>query len=44
MVYMVAAYLVIWAVSFVFIFSIVRRQAGLQREIKALQEALQEKQ
>ncbi len=43
MAYMAAAYLVIWAASFVFIFSMVRRQAGLQREIDALKEALRER-
>jgi CcmD family protein len=43
MVYMVAAYLVIWAASFAFIFSIMRRQSGLQREIETLKDALREK-
>lgn len=44
MTFMVAAYLVIWLAAFVFIFSMVRRQSGLQREIAALQELLKDKQ
>lgn len=43
MVYMVGAYLVIWAASFVLIFSMVRRQAGLRKEIEALRELLPER-
>ena len=38
MAFMVAAYLIIWLVAFVLIFSMVRRQGSLQREIAALQE------
>lgn len=41
--YMVAAYLVIWGVSFVFILSMVRRQTSIQREIAALRETLAER-
>ncbi len=36
--YLVAGYLVIWLVSFVFIFTMVRRQRTLQREIEQLQQ------
>ncbi len=38
MAYMVAGYLIIWVVSFVFIFSMVQRQRNLQREIETLKE------
>ncbi len=38
MAYMVAAYLIIWVASFAFIFSMVQRQRGLQREIEQLKE------
>jgi CcmD family protein len=38
MAYMVAGYLIIWLVSFVLIFSMVRRQRDLQREIEILKE------
>jgi CcmD family protein len=43
MAFMIAAYLVIWLVAFVFILSMVRRQANLQREIAALKELMKEK-
>lgn len=43
MIYMVAAYLIIWAASFGLIFSMVRRQSNLRREISALKEISQEK-
>ncbi len=43
MAYMAAAYLIIWAAAFVLILSMVRRQAGLQREIEALKQSLQER-
>ena len=43
MAYMVAGYLIIWAASFVFILSMVRRQGKLQQDINALTEALREK-
>ena len=36
MAYMVAAYLVIWLVSFVLIFSMVQRQRTLQRDLEML--------
>lgn len=38
MAYMVAGYLIVWACSFAFIFSMVQRQRSLQREIEALKE------
>jgi len=41
MAYMVAAYLIIWAASFVFIFSIMQHQRSLQHEIDALKELMQ---
>jgi CcmD family protein len=41
--YMVAAYLIIWGVSFVFILSMVRRQTNIQRELASLKETLAEK-
>lgn len=40
---MVAAYLVIWLAAFVFIIGMVRRQAGIQREIAALRELVQDR-
>jgi CcmD family protein len=38
MAYMVAGYLIIWAASFVLIFSMVQRQRGLQRDVEQLKE------
>ena len=38
MLYMVAGYLIVWAASFVFVFSMVRRQRNLEREIGILKE------
>lgn len=43
MAFMVAAYLIIWAAAFAFIFLMMRRQAGIQQEIAALRELLNEK-
>ena len=40
MAFMVAAYLVIWLASFVFILTMVRRQNTMQREISALREQM----
>jgi len=40
MTYMVAGYLIIWAASFALIFSMVRRQSNLQREITMLKELI----
>ena len=44
MAYMIAAYVIIWGATFAFVVSIVRRQANLQREIAALQDAVAQKQ
>jgi CcmD family protein len=38
MAFMVAAYLVIWLATFLFVFSIMQRQRTIQREIAALRE------
>ena len=43
MAFMVAAYLVIWLATFIFVFSIMQRQRTVQREIAALREIAQEK-
>jgi CcmD family protein len=43
MMFMVAAYLIIWAAAFAFILLMIRRQATLQREISALRELVNEK-
>lgn len=43
MAFMVAAYLVIWLASFVFIFSMVQRQRTIQKEIAALSELAKER-
>lgn len=42
MIYMAGAYLIIWAASFVFILSMLRRQSKLEAELKLLQELKQE--
>jgi CcmD family protein len=43
MAYMIAAYLIIWAAAFGFIFSMMRRQGTLEREISSLRELVQER-
>lgn len=43
MAYMIAGYMIIWVASFVFIFSMVRRQASIERELAALKDAVGEK-
>lgn len=43
MAFMLAAYLIIWLAAFAFIFSMMRRQSGLQREISSLRELVQER-
>jgi CcmD family protein len=43
MAFMVAAYLVIWLASFIFILTMVRRQSNLQREISSLREQLDDR-
>jgi CcmD family protein len=40
--YLVAAYAVFWALTFLYVFSIARRQKGLEREIQALKQILEE--
>ena len=42
MAFMVAAYLIIWLAAFVFVLSMVRRQANLQREIAVLRNLIQD--
>ena len=41
LVYLFAAYALFWAVTFAFVFSMARRQKGLQREIESLRRALE---
>ncbi len=41
--YMVAGYLIIWAASFIFIFSMAQRQRGVQREIEQLKDLVSER-
>jgi CcmD family protein len=43
MVFMVAAYLVIWLAAFVFIFSMMQRQRSIQRDIATLRELTRER-
>jgi CcmD family protein len=43
MTYMVAAYLIIWLVSFVLILSMVFRQRKIDQELALLREALRDK-
>lgn len=42
MIYMAGAYLIIWAASFIFILSMLRRQSKLEAELKQLQELKQD--
>jgi CcmD family protein len=44
LVYLFAAYAAFWAVTFIFVLSIARRQKGLQREIESLKRALETRQ
>ena len=39
--YLVSAYAVFWAVTFVFVFRISRRQRALQSEVESLKRALE---
>ena len=41
LVYLFAAYAVFWALTFVFVFNIARRQKDLQREIESLKDQIQ---
>ncbi len=43
MTYMIAAYLVIWVVTFVFVLSMVRRQVNLRKELATIKETAQQK-
>lgn len=42
MIFMIAAYAVIWALTFLFIFSIFARQRHLQRDLELMQQLLEE--
>ncbi len=42
MVFMIAAYAVIWALTFLFILSIFARQRHLQRDLELMQQLLEE--
>jgi CcmD family protein len=44
MVFMVAAYMFIWLAVFIFVISMVRRQAGIQKELAVLEALSDEKQ
>jgi len=44
LVYLFAAYAVFWALTFVFVFNLARRQKSLQREIESLRRALETRQ
>jgi CcmD family protein len=41
MAYLVAGYFVFWAVTFLFVYAMYRRQAALERELAALREELE---
>jgi CcmD family protein len=41
LVYLFAAYAVFWVVTFAFVFSMLRRQKHLQREVESLRKALE---
>jgi CcmD family protein len=41
MTYMVAAYMIIWFASFVLIFSMVRRQQNIERDLASIKEVAQ---
>jgi CcmD family protein len=43
MAFMIGAYMVIWLAVFVFVFTMMRRERGLEAEIAALQEMASEK-
>jgi CcmD family protein len=42
--FLAAAFAVFWAFTFVYVFSIARRQQNLERELKVLETLLEEKQ
>lgn len=41
MVYLVAAYIVFWAVTFIYVFSIASRQKRLQKDIESIRSAIE---
>ena len=41
--YLFAAYAIVWAVVFGYVFVLLRRQRGLRREIDSLRETIREK-
>ncbi len=41
MTYLVAGYFVFWAVTFLFVYNMYRRQGALERELAALREELE---
>jgi len=41
MAYLIAAYFVFWALTFLFVYSVYRKQNSLQREIETLREELE---
>lgn len=41
--YLFAAYVVFWAVTFIFVFSLTRRQRSLEQEIEVLKRALEDR-
>jgi CcmD family protein len=41
--YMVAGYLIIWLAAFAFIFSMIKRQRDLEREVAMLKELIRER-
>jgi CcmD family protein len=43
LVYLFAAYALIWALVFLYVYSIANRQRSLEREIAALRDALEDK-
>jgi CcmD family protein len=43
MTYMVAAYMIIWFASFALIFSMVRRQQNLERDLATIKEVAQDR-
>ncbi len=42
MVYLAAGYAVFWIISFVFIYSLVNRQRGIQKDLKMLEQLTRE--
>ena len=42
--FLAAAFAVFWALTFIYVFSIARRQQNLEREVKVLESLLEEEQ